>query len=101
MREWRLQRRASDGYDDDSERSAARTMERASNDTIESFDGGCSGEWDFCLSPRLAPASPSSPKDKKGGDAKGEAKGFGRKERKELGWKLADVEQPAKAAEQR
>jgi len=64
MREWRRLRRDSDGEDSDSDRSAARTMERASNDTIESFsmhehlDGASSGEWydiEGCVSPRLLP----------------------------------------------
>jgi len=82
IREWRLARRAGDGFSDsDSERSAARTMERASNDTIESFEG----EWADCgPSPKLRPVSPST---------KGKP-GFGRKS---VGFELL----PSSAVEQR
>ena len=38
MREWRLQRKASDGFDNESDRSAARTMERMSSQSVDSID---------------------------------------------------------------
>jgi len=68
MREWRLQRKASDGFDNESDRSAARTMERMSSQSVDSidFDGAASGEWgDVPISPRLRETSPPDLKDKK------------------------------------